>query len=85
MESLVLSFIGFLIGTVLGYLAAYFFIQFFTQAVSEEFLILTLTIRPISYFNITSVLLTTIFVSQVPAIRYVSKLNLAHTVKEAAL
>jgi len=85
MESLILAFFGLLIGTGLGYLVAYLLIQFFIQAAAEEIVMLTLTIQPLSYFYVVSTLLITVFASQIPAMRYISKLNLASTVKEAVL
>ncbi len=85
LENLVLATFGLLIGTGLGYLSAYLLICVFIQTVSEELMILTLAIKPLSYLSTIFVLLTTIFISQIPAIKYVSKINLAQTIKEAAL
>ena len=85
LENLVLVAFGLLIGTGLGYLSAYLFICVFIQAVSEELMILTLAIKPLSYLSTIFVLLITIFISQIPAIKYISKINLAQTIKEAAL
>ncbi len=85
LENVIMVALGILIGCTFGYLTAWSLIQVFLWAVSEQMLTLELVISPMSVLLISLVVLVAAVLSQIPAMRYVSKINLARAVKEAAL
>ncbi len=81
LENLVMGIFGIALGLVLGYIAAYYFIHIFTSSMVGEFLLLKLYIRFSSYIEVVAGTIATVFLSQVLAIRFISRLNLAEVVK----
>lgn len=84
-ENLLMMSLGLILGTILGYLLAKFLIIIFVQATSEAFMLISLAFKPATYFSSILLLLATIPISQIPSMRYISRLNLAQTLKEAVL